>query len=70
MSTVLEIEHAIERLQPTERAQVAAWMARKEAMDWDAQMNTDASAGKLDFLFEEADAERASGKLKDLPSQK
>ena len=59
MNTVLEIEHAIEQLPPVERAQVAGWMARKEAMDWDAQMNTDAASGKLDFLFEEAAAERS-----------
>lgn len=51
MSTVLKIEHAIERLKPTERAQLAAWIARKEAVDWDAQMSADAAAGKLDFLF-------------------
>jgi hypothetical protein len=70
MSTVLEIEHAIERLQPTERAQLAAWIARKDAMDWDAQMDADAAAGKLNFLFEEADAERHSGKLKGWPPQK
>jgi len=31
MSTVLEIESAIDRLPPGERAQVAAWLARKEA---------------------------------------
>ena len=57
MSTVLEIENAIDRLPPVERAQVAAWFARKEAQDWDAQMDVDAAAGKLDFLFREA-AER------------
>jgi hypothetical protein len=70
MSTVLEIEQAIERLVPTERAQLAAWLARKEAQDWDAQMDADAASGKLDFLFEEAEAERSSEKLKDWPPQK
>jgi anti-sigma factor RsiW len=70
MSTVLEIENAIEQLPPTERAQLAAWMARKEAMDWDAQMDADSAAGRLDFLFEEADNERRSGKLKDWPPKR
>lgn len=70
MSTVLEIEQAIERLVPTDRAKVAAWLARKEAQDWDAQMDADAASGKLDFLFEEADIEGRSGKLKDWPSKK
>lgn len=54
MSTILEIENAIERLVPTERAKLAAWLARKEAQDWDAQMDADAGSGKLDFMFEEA----------------
>ena len=67
MSTVLEIENAIDRLQPVERAQVAAWLARKEAQDWDAQMDADAAAGRLDFLFREAADERKSGQLKDWP---
>jgi hypothetical protein len=67
MSTVLEIENAIDRLPPVERAQVAAWLARREAQDWDAQMNADAAAGKLDFLFREAADERKSGQLKDWP---
>jgi hypothetical protein len=52
MSTVLEIENAISHLNPGERAQLAAWLARKEAHDWDSQMEADAAGGKLDFLFE------------------
>ena len=67
MSTVVEIENAIDRLPPVERAQVAAWLARREAQDWDAQMDADAAAGKLDFLFREAADERKSGQLKDWP---
>lgn len=31
-------------------------------------MEANAAAGKLDFLFQEAEAERAKGKLKDWPS--
>ena len=69
MSTVLEIENAIDHLKPAERAQVAAWFARKEAQDWDAQLDTDAAAGKLDFLFREAADERKSGHLKDWPAK-
>lgn len=69
MSTVLEIENAIDRLKPAERAQVASWLARKEAQDWDAQMDADAATGKMDFLFREADDERESGQLKDWPKK-
>jgi len=53
MSSVLEIEKAIERLAPKERAELAAWLARREAQDWDGQMDADAAAGKLDFMFHE-----------------
>jgi hypothetical protein len=70
MSTVVEIEQAIERLAPSERARLAAWLARKEAQEWDAQLEADATSGKLDFLFEDAETERRSGKLKDWPPKK
>ena len=63
----MEIEGAIDRLPPVERAQVAAWLARREAQDWDAQMDADAAAGKLDFLFREAAEERKSDQLQDWP---
>ena len=69
MSTVLEIENAIDHLKPAERAQVAAWLARKEAQDWDAQMDADDATGKLDFLFREAADERESDQLRDWPKK-
>lgn len=67
MSTVTEIEQAIDRLDPRQRAEVSAWLARREAQDWDAQMDADAESGKLDFLFREAAEERKEGKLRDWP---
>jgi len=70
MSTVLEIEQAIEQLKPAERATLAAWLAGKEARDWDAQMDANNSSGKLDALFNEAEQERSSGNLKDWPEKK
>ena len=70
MSTVLEIEQAIERLQPTDRAKLAAWFADKEAKDWDAQLDADSASRKPDFLFNEAELERSSGHLKNWPDRK
>ncbi|MBU6402722.1 MAG: hypothetical protein KGS61_20565 [Verrucomicrobia bacterium] len=67
MSTILEIERAIERLAPGERAKLGVWFAEREAKDWDAQVDADAAAGKLDFLFREADAEREAGDLTSWP---
>ena len=34
---------------------------------WTRQMDADAEAAKLDFLFDEADAERQAGQLRDWP---
>ena len=46
MTTVEEIEQAAERL--------AAWGSARYHELWSRQMDNDAAAGKLDFLFEEA----------------
>lgn len=54
MSTLVEIEAAIEHLPAREQASLASWLAAREANIWDAQMDRDADAGKLDFLFCEA----------------
>jgi hypothetical protein len=46
-------------------------MASVEEIDqeWDAQIDSDSAAGKIDFLFEEADSEGKAGTLRDwLPS--
>ena len=67
MSTLLEIEHAIEQLPVKEQATLASWLSAREARNWDAQMDSDAEAGKLDFLFREAEAERRDGRLTEWP---
>lgn len=58
MSTVDEIESAIERLSPEELASLRAWFAAYDARLWDRQLEEDVAAGKLDAL--------ADGALKDL----
>lgn len=68
MNNVEEIERAIEQLAPEDFARVTAWILRRQNDQWDRQMESDAAAGKLDFLFEEADRERHEGKLRDWPS--
>lgn len=67
MSTLLEIEQAIEKLPAPEQATLASWLAGREARGWDAQMDRDAEAGKLDFLFREAETERRDGHLTNWP---
>jgi hypothetical protein len=42
----------------------------REQERWDEQMDRDSSAGKLDFLFEEAESESAKGLLREWPPRK
>jgi len=70
MSTVEEIERAAERLSPAEFARLAAWVSARNHELWTRQLERDATSGRLDFLFEEADTERQAGQLHDWPSDK
>ena len=64
MSRVEEIEAAIEGLPPVEYRRVVQWLQLREQRRWDEQMDADSGAGKLDFLFDEADRESAKGLLR------
>ena len=66
MSTVEEIEAAIEKLPPTQIARIATWMADRYAVLWDKQIEEDSASGKLDFLFDEAKREIAAGQARPL----
>ena len=58
MDKVEEIETAIDRLPPEEYRLVVDWLRAREQNQWDQQMDQDSSAGKLDFLFAEAESDR------------
>ena len=68
MSTVLEIESAISLLPQQEFWKLVEWMDAAKERTWDEQIQTDASSGKLDFLFAEAEEARRSGETKPWPS--
>ncbi len=55
MSTVQEIETAIEKLGHAEFAELTAWL-------WDIEIERDAKAGRLDDLAGEAISEFKAGK--------
>ena len=67
MSSVEEIEKAIEQLPPAQFREVARWVRELEQRQWDDQMDRDSEGGKLDFLFEEAEAEAKRGDLREWP---
>ena len=70
MSTVEEIEQAVERLDLAEFARLAAWINVRRHELWKKQMDRDAAGGKLDVLFAEAETERKAGQLHDWPLDK
>jgi hypothetical protein len=69
MSRVDEIEAAIDGLPPEEYRRIVQWFRVREQRRWDEQLDADSSAGKLDFLFDEAESESAEGLLREWPSQ-
>jgi outer membrane murein-binding lipoprotein Lpp len=65
MSTVEELEAAVQRLSPDERAAFRAWYAEFDANEWDRQLEADVAAGRLDWLAAEALADRQAGRCTD-----
>ena len=66
MTKLEAIEKAIAELSDEERAKLRAYLDELEADLWDAQIERDAKAGKLDKLITEAIAEDDAGQTKDL----
>ena len=66
MSKVDELKAEIEQLPDNEFTELVQWLSEKDWARWDRQIESDAAAGKLDFLVQEAFEARAKGKLKDL----
>jgi len=69
MSRVEEIEAAIDGLSPEEYRHIVHWFREREHERWDERLDADSSAGKLDFLFDEAESESAKGLLREWPAQ-
>lgn len=66
MTTVEKIQSAIKSLSPEEYAHLRLWFFERDWEKWDRQIERDSEAGQLDFLIEEAFAEKAQGRLKEL----
>ncbi len=70
MDRVEEIEDAISGLAPEEYQRLVHWFRVREQARWDEQLDRDSSAGKLDFLFAEAEEESAQDRLREWPPRK
>ena len=66
MTTAEDIEKAIERLPPGELARFRAWFEAFDSAQFDAAIERDARAGKLDALADEALAAHRAGKSREL----
>jgi len=66
MTQLERIQAEIEALSHQDYVRLRKWFAEKDWEEWDKQIETDANAGRLDFLVEEAMAEKAKDNLKKL----
>jgi hypothetical protein len=66
MSTIQEIEDAIQKLPDADLAAFRAWFAQFDADAWDRQFEQDVAAGRLDELAEEALRDLREGRCTDL----
>ena len=66
MTTLLEIESAIQKLPEAEARHLSAWLQTYLEEKWDRQIETDVASGKLDKLIAKAEADIAVGNVRDL----
>jgi hypothetical protein len=66
MSTLEEIEAAVQQLPPAKRAEFRAWFQSFDETDWDQQMDHDITTGNLDWLADEAIGDSHAGRCTEL----
>jgi hypothetical protein len=66
MTTAEEIEKAVEQLAPHELARFRAWFEAFDAEQFDAAIERDALAGRLDAPADEAIAGHRAGRSREL----
>ena len=66
MKTVEEITTAIAELPPEQVAQIREWLNERAEAEWDAQIQEDERAGRLNALAERALAEHRAGRTRPL----
>jgi hypothetical protein len=67
MSTVQEIERAIEQLPRKEAFLLADWISSRISKEWDDEIEEDIKAGRLDDLAQQAVSEFRAGRTSPYP---
>jgi len=67
MSTVQEIESAIQRLPERDVLTLTQWLDDYAEQQWDKRLDADAASGALAFLADEARAARATKARRPFP---
>ena len=67
MSTVMEIEKAIEKLPNQELFELTHWISTRFSDAWDRQIEEDIRAGRLENLAAEALEEHRAGGSQEFP---
>ncbi len=67
MSTVAEIEYAIEKLDPKEIRRVGNWLDELRERLFDERIEADAKVGKLDQMIAKAKTDYRAGKARPFP---
>ncbi len=66
MRTIEKLKAEITQLTAEELSELARWLSERHWESWDAQIEADSRAGRLDFLIDEVQKEKSDGSLKDL----
>jgi len=66
MTKIEDIEKAVSRLSPEELAEFRAWFEAFDAAQFDAKIERDAQAGRLDKLADAAIGEFKEGRAREL----
>ncbi len=65
--SVEELETAISKLPADQLAALGEWFDEYRAEEWDRQIESDATHGRLDALIREAKSDIAAGRVRPLP---
>ena len=66
MRTIERLKAEITQLTAEELTELAQWLSERQWESWDAQIEADSQAGRLNFLIDEAQTEKSEGRLTDL----